>query len=54
MPNDDSIRIAFGTIGTGSSFALANAEVFAAVFAGLATGIYMLTSTWLKIRKPKK
>ncbi|WP_158279824.1 hypothetical protein [Coraliomargarita sinensis] len=54
MPNNDAIRITFGTIGTASSFVLANAETAAAIFAGVATGIYMLTSTWIKIRKPKK
>lgn len=54
MNHNDAIRIIFGTVGTASSFALANAETFAAIFAGLATGGYMAVSTYFKIKDRKK
>lgn len=52
--NDHAIRITAGTIGTATSLVLADVEAAAAIFAGLATGCYMLAATVNLIRKKKK
>lgn len=53
MTQNEFLRICFGLVGTGSSLVLANAETAAAIFAGLATGLYMLVSIFCKLRRKK-
>jgi hypothetical protein len=50
----DSLKFFWGTFGTLSSMALADAETAAAIFAGLATGLFMLVSIYFKIFPRKK
>jgi xanthine/uracil/vitamin C permease (AzgA family) len=54
MTQEDTIRSIYGIMGTGTSLLLSNAETAAAIFAGVATGLYMLVASYCKLRKPKK
>lgn len=52
--NTDLTKILIGTIGTGFSFGLSNAESLVSIFAGAATGIFMLVSTIVKLKNKNK
>jgi hypothetical protein len=50
----DAFRVSMGVIGTSSAAVLAEMESSAAIFAGCATGCYMIVATILKIKNSRR
>jgi nicotinamide riboside transporter PnuC len=54
MIEPDVIRISLGVVGTSTAAILAEMESSAAIFAGCATGCYMVVAMVLKIRRYRR
>lgn len=52
--HSDFVKSTLGILGTTTAALLADLESSAAIFAGFSTGIFMLASTYIKIRNRKK